>query len=104
MKRARATRDVRAAQTDVALAGARLERDWKPWRAHWRKHRAALVVTGGLASGAALGLLPVRWWGGIGAVLGRLAAFVARSSLMPALTGAALARLRGTSGPDTTPR
>lgn len=95
MKRSRAMTRVYAAQIDVALAGSRLRRDWTPWRDGLRRHRAAAIVAGGFASGAALVVLPVRWWGGACAMFGKLAAGVARSSLMPALVGAAIAHLRG---------
>lgn len=103
MKRKSATAQVHAAQIDVALAGAKLRHDWIPWSTHWRRHRTALLVTGGFASGAALALLPTRWWAGVGALAGRLAAVLARSSLMPALTGAAIARLRGQPAHGATP-
>lgn len=88
---------VRQAQAELASAQRDLQRDWAPWRARLRRHRAAAIVIGGMAGGAALALLPVRWWSGVGAVLGRVAALAARSTLTPALAAAALARVRGTT-------
>ncbi|MGH8042107.1 MAG: hypothetical protein ACREPN_08705 [Rudaea sp.] len=51
-------------------------------------------MCGGLGSGLALALLPLRWWARMGAALGASAAYVARSALTPALLGAAFAQLR----------
>jgi hypothetical protein len=96
---------VRAAEAELAAAELSLHNSARPWRKHVQRHRAATIVVGGLASGFALALLPVRWWAGIGAFAGRTLAIVARSALAPALVSAVAARTKHTddtaaSAPD----
>jgi hypothetical protein len=94
MKRASARARVVQAEIKLAAAEAELEKSSRPLRARLRDHRAAVIVLGGLTSGLALSLLPIRWWGHIGATFAKIAAGVARSALTPALVGAAVAQVK----------
>ena len=104
-KRTRSAARVRAAQAQLAAAEHELAGSVRPWWRRIHRHRGALAACGGLGSGLALTLLPPRWWARFGAVLGATAAHMARSSLTPALIGAALAQLRRGDGdkPESTP-
>lgn len=93
-KRTSAVTRVRLAQVQLAAAEQELAASTQPWWRRIRRHRGAIAAFGGLSSGMALTLLPPRWWARFGAVFGATAAFVARSSLTPALIGAALAQVR----------
>ena len=104
-KRASPAARVRAAQVHLAAAEQELAASAQPWWRRIRRHRGAIAAVGGLSSGMALTLLPPRWWARFGAALGTAAALMARSSLTPALIGAALAQLRRGDGnkPESTP-
>ena len=82
------------AEAELAAAELALHNSARPWRKRTQEHRAATILIGGLASGFALALLPLRWWAGVGAFAGRTLAIVARSALAPALAGAAVSHIR----------
>ena len=94
MKRASPAKRVREARTQLEAAERELTLSVRPWRERLRKHRQALALFGGFASGLALVVLPARWWARAGAAAGGAAASAARSVLTPMLLGAVLAWVR----------
>jgi hypothetical protein len=94
MKSASAATRVRLAEAELSRSERALVESARPWRVRLRKHRNALILGGGFASGLALTFLPPRWWARIGAFAGATAATVARSALTPAIVGAAMAQFR----------
>ena len=86
---------VREAQAELARAEYNLAQTAELWRRGLRRHRTAVLLGSGFASGLAVSLLPVRWWGRIGAVVGSVGAAAARSFLTPAFLGAAVGKLSG---------
>jgi hypothetical protein len=103
MKRVSATTRVRLAEANLACAERALVESARPWRVHLRKHRSALILVGGFASGLALTFFPPRWWARIGAFAGATAATAARSAFTPAIVGAVMAQFRRDHGADSTP-
>jgi hypothetical protein len=101
MKRITAAARVRQAQAELAVAERELAKSALPWRRHLQRHRSALTLFGGFASGLALTLLPSRWWERTGALVGSMAAGVARSAFTPAIIGAVIAQIR--RGDDVDP-
>lgn len=81
-----------AVERDADAARRRLAADTATLRAAFERRRATWIVSGGLASGFVLGLLPPRLWARIGAAIGGTAAIVARSVMAPMIAGAIIAR------------
>ena len=94
MKPESATARVRRAETELASAERDLLASATPWRWRLRRHRSALILCGGFASGLALTFFPPRWWARIGAAAGSTAATAARSAFTPAIIGAVLGHFR----------
>lgn len=94
MKPTSAAARVRVAQAELAAAEISLEKNALPLQQRWRKDRGALAIFGGFTGGLALALLPPRWWGRVGAVVGATAAAAARSALTPVVVGAMLSQAR----------
>ena len=92
---------VRLAEAELATAERALIESSRPWRWRLRRHRSALILCGGFASGLALTFFPTRWWARIGSFAGATAATAARSTFTPAIVGAVVARLRRANGADT---
>ena len=96
---------VAAAEAELAAAETNLAHTVQPWHAKLRRHRTALLLTGGFATGLAVVLIPTRWWGRIGALAGSIAGTVgaaaAKSFVTPAVMGAALARKKSAGDGDT---
>ena len=82
------------AEAELASAENALVASAQPWRRRLRRHRGALILCGGFASGLALTFFPPRWWARIGAFAGSTAAIAARSAFTPAIIGAVLAHFR----------
>ena len=81
-----------AAQARVDATRVELTGHVAALRAIVQRRRKTLIVGSGLVAGVAVGLLPIRFWGGFGAMLGTVGALVARSMLTPMVAGALLAR------------
>lgn len=94
MKRPSAAARVRLAQAELAVAQRELAKTARPWRQRLQRHRKAVILMSGFASGLALTLLPPRWWARIGSAAGATAAGAARSAFTPAVVGAVISRLR----------
>jgi hypothetical protein len=94
---------VRQAQAELALAELQLAKSTWPLRRDLHRHRNALILFGGFATGLALTFLPPRWWARIGAAVGATAAGLARSALTPAVVGAVLARVQRSDASATEP-
>ena len=96
MKRESARARVHRAEIRLVSAERKLEKSSRPLRARLRlrQHRAAAIVLSGVASGLALSLLPIRWWGHVGALLAKVAAGAARSALAPVIVGAAMSQVK----------
>jgi hypothetical protein len=101
MKRMSAATRVRLAEANLACAERALIQSAQPWRVRLRKHRNALILGGGFASGLALTFLPPRWWARIGAFAGASAATAARSAFTPAIVGAVMAQFRRGDGANS---
>ena len=93
-----ANKRVLTAQAELASAELALRNNAHPLRVYVQQHQVATIILGGLASGFALALLPLRWWAALGALAGRTAALAARSTLAPALVGAAVTRIKRHDG------
>lgn len=102
-RKASAAARVSAARADLAIAESALEKSARSWRLRIHRHREALVLFGGFASGLALTLLPPRWWARLGAIVGATAAGAARASLTPVIVGVALAQVRRHDDTNRTP-
>ena len=98
MKRISAVTRVRMAEAELACAERALVASAQPWRWRLQRHRSALILCGGFASGLALTFFPPRWWARIGAFAGSTAATVARSAFTPAVMGAVIAHFRRGDG------
>jgi hypothetical protein len=94
MKRTSPMKRVRMAEAELASAERALVASAQPWRLRMRRHRSALILCGGFASGLALTFFPPRWWARIGAFAGSSAATAARSAFTPAVITAVLAHFR----------
>jgi hypothetical protein len=84
---------VSTAQTELAAAESDLTKTLLPWQRPLQRNRSTIALISGFSAGLALALLPPRWWGGVGAALGKTAASTARSALAPAIVGAVLSHL-----------
>jgi hypothetical protein len=95
---------VRMAEAELASAERALVASARPWRSRMRRHRSALILCSGFASGLALTFFPTRWWARIGALAGSTAATAARSAFTPAIITAVLAHFRRSNdGTSETP-
>jgi hypothetical protein len=83
---------VAAAQARVDAARLELTGHVAALRAIVQHRRNTLIVGSGLVAGLAVGLLPIRFWGGFGGMLASIGALAARSMLTPMVAGALLAR------------
>jgi hypothetical protein len=99
-----AKKRVLKAEAELASAELALHISTRPWRAYTQQHEVAAILLGGLASGFALALLPPRWWAAVGALAGRTVALLARSTLAPALVGAAVTRIKRHDGAAQQPQ
>jgi hypothetical protein len=102
MKVGSAAARVRKAEADLASAEHALVASAQPWRRRMRRHRNALILCSGFASGLALTFFPPRWWARVGAFAGSAAATAARSAFAPAIIGAVLAHFRRSDGASET--
>jgi hypothetical protein len=94
MKIASAAARVRMAEANLVSAERALVASARPWRWRMQRHRSALLLCGGFASGLALTFFPRPWWARIGAFAGAAAATAARSAFTPGIIGALLAHIR----------
>jgi hypothetical protein len=93
-----AKKRVLKAEAELATAELALRNNTRPLREYAHEHQVATIILGGFASGFALALLPLRWWAAVGALAGRTVALAARSTLAPALVGAAVTRIKRHDG------
>jgi len=86
------------AEAELARAERALVASAQPWQQRLRRHRSALILGGGFASGLALTFFPRRWWARIGALAGSTAAIAARSAFTPTIIRAVLSHFRRGDG------
>lgn len=84
-------RRVRQAEFELQATERALDASWQTWRARLQRHRAAILVGGGLLGGLALATVSPKRWARVGALVLGGSARLARSPLLPALLGALLA-------------
>lgn len=102
MKIAGATARVRRAEAALVSAECALVASARPWRWRMQRHRSALILWGGFASGLALTYFPPPWWARIASFAGATAATAARSAFTPAIIGALLTHVRRGNGAGET--
>jgi hypothetical protein len=86
---------VAAARLQLAEAEREAGTVWQSLRERFERHRALVLIGGGLLAGVALAGAAPKQWSRAGATLFGTAARLMRSSLGPVLVGAWLSGLRG---------